>query len=82
MTLSPIELRLRPANNLECPLCKKSNSLDSEAHSLVCDKVTNLLPESADIKLDNLYSEDITFMKETIQILVKIMDIRSDMIIL
>ena len=31
------------ANNLQCPLCEKTNSVDSEAHSLICDKITNVL---------------------------------------
>ena len=27
--------------NLECPLCKETNSLDSESHNLKCDIMTS-----------------------------------------
>ena len=66
------------ATKLECPLCEVENSVDSEAHSVVCDTITDILPESASIDVTNIYSENINLMKEAIQILIQVMDLRRD----
>ena len=68
------------ATKLECPLCEKENSLDSEAHCLICDKITAILPESTNIDFNNIYSEDINIMKEAIQMLEQVMEIRRDVL--
>ena len=67
-------------NNLECPLCEEPNTLDSESHNLKCDKMTNLIPEVLDKDIKHIYSDNIKTMKETIIVLTKVIDIRSDLI--
>ena len=67
------------ANNLECPVCEVRNSLDSESHNLKCEKMTKLLPEVIDKDIKNIYSDNVELMKETITVLTKVMDIRSNL---
>ena len=64
--------------DIKCPLCSKSNSVDSEAHSLTCDKIINRLSEVKNINVNNLYSEDLNVLKETINVFMKILDIRKE----
>ena len=66
-------------NTVECPLCKKANSVDSEGHSLTCETIIDKIPEinMKVIRVDNLYSENVYIMKETINIFLQIMKIRN-----
>ena len=66
------------ATSIECPMCKKSNSVDSEAHSLICDEIIKVIPEAKEIYLNDIYSDDIHKMKETLNILIKILKLRED----
>ena len=56
------------------------NSLDSEVHSAVCDTIMDILPESASIDVNNIYSENINLMKDATQILVQVREIRRDIL--
>ena len=43
------------SDNTKCPMCKNLNSIDSEAHSLVCEKIIFRLPEVKNVKVDHLF---------------------------
>ena len=68
--------------NIECPLCKIPNSIDSEEHSLACEIIINKIPEVAlkNIDKNNLFSKNIFKMKETINIFMKILKIRKELL--
>ena len=66
-------------SSVEWPLCKQPNSVDSEGHSLTYEKILSKIPEinMKVIRVDNLYSENVHIMKETINVFLKIMKIRN-----
>ena len=67
------------ALNIQCPLCKKENSIDSDEHSFQCEIVQTLVPETIDKSSKNIYSKNIDKMKETAKIFKKILDLRSEL---
>ena len=69
-------------DNIECPLCRKPNSIDSETHSLVCETIKNKMPEVVleNIDINNLYSKNVSKMKETINIFMNILKIRKELL--
>ena len=67
------------ALNIQCPLCKKENSIDSDEHSFQCEVVQTLVPETIDKSPKNIYSNSIEKMKETLNIFRKILDLRREL---
>ena len=67
------------APSLECPLCKKENSIDDEAHNFNCEVMQTLLPETINKNPNDIYSNDVEVMKNVAKIFTKILELRSDL---
>ena len=67
------------ANSLQCPVCEQTNSLDSESHNFKCDKMIQLLPDVIDKDIKNIYSDNVELMKETVTVMTKVLNIRTDL---
>ena len=66
--------------SLTCPLCKDPNSVDSESHSLKCAEINTLIPEVDVTKMENMYSNNIDLLKKTVNIFMKIMNVRENIL--
>ena len=65
--------------NIQCPFCKKENSIDSDEHSFQCEVVQTLFPEIIDKSPKHIYSNNLEKMKETAKIFSKILDLRREL---
>ena len=66
--------------NIVCRLCKDDNKMDSQNHLLECPIINNLLPETKGANLRDIYSKDELKNKKIVEILVKAMKSRCDLL--
>ena len=51
------------SDDTKCPMCKDLNSIDSEAHSLICEKIIDKLPKVKNVNVNYLFSDNLKQLK-------------------
>ena len=67
-------------SSLTCPLCKIESTIDSENHAFNCEKMIILIPSIINKKFLNIYSKDIKIMKDSMQVMTEIFDLRKQLL--
>ena len=60
-------------SSLTCPLCKIESTIN-------CEKMIILIPSIIDTKFMNIYSKDINIMKDGMQVMTEILDLRKQLL--
>ena len=66
--------------NLVCKLCKDVNKIDSQNHLLQCSIINDLIPETINANIMDIYSKNEKIKKRIIILLMKAMGKRSDLL--
>ena len=65
--------------NLVCRSCLNVDQLDSQSHFLNCSTINFEIPETKNKNINNIFSEDVQINKNIVQILIKALKKRNDL---
>ena len=67
-------------STIVCPICKDETTTDSEYHAFNCEKMRVLIPKIINNKFMNIYSNDVIVMKDCMQVMTEILDLRRQIL--